>query len=43
MRQSPTTRLRALVKRGKFLELPAAIERATVEQAYGKKKRGSRR
>ncbi len=43
MKQHPTAHLRALVKRGKFLELPAAIERATVEQAYGKKRRGSRR
>ena len=101
MKQHPTAQLRALVKRGKFLELPAAfdpltarliksagfeavynggfvtgsmtaiaepllaeaqcvaarknvedliglddyyeIERATVEKAYGKKRRGSRR
>jgi hypothetical protein len=44
MKQRPTARLRALVKRGKFLELPAAfdyaIEQATVEKAYRKKKRG---
>ena len=43
MKQHHTALLCALVKRGKFLELPAAIERATVEQAYGKKRRGSRR
>lgn len=35
MKQRPTAQLRALVKRGKFLELP--------EKAYRKKKRGGRK
>ena len=43
MKQHPTAQLRALVKRLKFIELRAAIERATVEKIYGKKQRGKQR
>ena len=37
-----TAQLRALVERGIFLELPAAIERATVEKIYHETQRGGR-
>jgi hypothetical protein len=42
VKRCPTAQLRALVERGIFLELPAAIERATVEKIYHKKQRGGR-